>query len=132
MIVDQVEDRNPAAYNGMTPLHIASQRGHVNVCRLFLDNSDDSSPVTLDGKTPLDMARQSNNRTIVWLLKKNSMSRCVRWVHRCAWLGKKLSNPSIDGDFWTQDPWKVKKYRPFWDKGPVTLIIDHSNSIHSN
>ena len=94
MIVDQVEDRNPAAHDGMTPLHIASWRGHVNVCRLLLDNSDDSSPVTLDGKTPLDMARQSNNRTIVYLLKKNSMGRCVRWATSFCLFNKFISRPS--------------------------------------
>ena len=94
MIVDQVEDKNPAAYDGMTPLHIASQRGHVNVCRLLLDNSDDSSPVALNGKTPLDIARQSNNKTIVRLLKKNSMGRCVQWVTSSSLFNKFISRQS--------------------------------------
>ena len=39
--------------NGFTPLHIASERGHVNVCGLLLDAGADLEVRTPKGKTAL-------------------------------------------------------------------------------
>ena len=36
--MDKVEDKNPAAKNGVTPFHNAAHVGHFEICKLILEN----------------------------------------------------------------------------------------------
>ena len=35
LIIDHLEDKNPADYNGITPFHNASEKGHFDVCKVI-------------------------------------------------------------------------------------------------
>ena len=75
LIIENVQVINPRNEYGWTPLHEAAASGHLDICRLIVDNcenpkweilgqglqSHDYDPECRseapDGKTPLDMAR---------------------------------------------------------------------------
>ena len=36
IIFEEVEDKNPRDCLGMTPLHVAAQRGHLDICKIIM------------------------------------------------------------------------------------------------
>ena len=63
-----VEEKNPANFWRQTPLHLAAKRGHLDVCRIILENVKDKNPVGLDGWTPLDFAAENGHLEICELI----------------------------------------------------------------
>ena len=57
-MIKNLEDKNPADNKGMTPFHNASEKGHLDVCKLLIQNIDDKNPAALDGCTPLHLATE--------------------------------------------------------------------------
>ena len=53
LIIDNVEDKNPADNYGETPLHRAAEKGHTEICRMIIENVEDKNPANNNGKTPL-------------------------------------------------------------------------------
>ena len=54
-IVKRIGDVNPKCNgDGCTPLHTAAIHGHLEICKLLIDNVDDKSPTLYSGWTPLD------------------------------------------------------------------------------
>ena len=53
--MDSVEDKNPAAYDGDTPLHMAAKGGHLEIIRLLIDNGEDRRQ-TFNELTPIQIA----------------------------------------------------------------------------
>ena len=51
LCIDHVENKNPASNGGWTPLHSAASFGHLDICKLIIDNVDNKLPVNDDGKT---------------------------------------------------------------------------------
>ena len=41
MIIDNVTDKNPEDYSGITPLHWAAHYGHLSICQLIMKNCDE-------------------------------------------------------------------------------------------
>ena len=62
-------DKNPANKFGETPLHFAAMDGHLDVCRLIIDNVNDKHPVTNFGDTPKDLAVENNHVVVSQLFE---------------------------------------------------------------
>ena len=58
------ENKNPEDNSGWTPLHVAAQKGHLQVCMLIMDNLDNKNPGDDEGWTPLHWAAQNNHLKI--------------------------------------------------------------------
>ena len=72
--MSHLKDKNPRDYDGRTPLYLAAQNGHLEVCRLIIENIEDpelKNPHNNYGRTPLDAAASSGHREIVKLIVSN-------------------------------------------------------------
>ena len=65
--MENAEDKNPKINGGWTPLHIAAHEGHLEVCKLILEEQEveDKNPKNAEGKTPLDYATTNGHFNIV-------------------------------------------------------------------
>ena len=70
-IIGELDDKNPAGFNGVTPLYIAAERGHYDTCKLIIANVDDKNPAKPNGVTPLFMAAQNGHYRICKLFITN-------------------------------------------------------------
>ena len=66
--------RNPADKGGLTPLHIAAKRGHLDICEIILKNMDNKNknpeaPLH-HGNTPLHFAAKNGNLDVYNLIIK--------------------------------------------------------------
>ena len=41
---ENIDAKNPSGNNGITPLHIAVKEGHLEICRLIIENAKDKNP----------------------------------------------------------------------------------------
>ena len=60
---------------GMTPLHLASKLGHLEICKLLSKYVLDKNTLDSDGKTPHDLAISEHKWNIVSFLNKWSIIR---------------------------------------------------------
>ena len=60
---------------GMTPLHLASKLGHLEICKLLSKYALDKNTLDSDGKTPHDLAISEHKWNIVSFLNKWSLIR---------------------------------------------------------
>ena len=65
LIIDAIDNKNPADAYGNTPLHAAARSGHLEVVRLIVENITDKSPANNNGKTPLDVASNEEVRRLL-------------------------------------------------------------------
>ena len=63
-------NKNPADNEGYTPLHIAAQQGHLNVCKLIIENVIVKNPSSDKGETPLSLATQYSHEKVCKLFTK--------------------------------------------------------------
>ena len=49
---------SPSSFDKSTPLHYAALRGHMDICRLIINNVDNKHPVNKHGVTPKELAVQ--------------------------------------------------------------------------
>merc|ERR550532_388078 len=61
--MDNLSDKNPGTKSaratqaiGVTPLHLAAEKGHVALCKLIMENLVDKNPRCSSGTTPLSRA----------------------------------------------------------------------------
>ena len=54
-------NKNPAAYSGWTPLHSAAEHGHLNICKLIIENIVNKNSKTRKGVTPIHLAVMNGN-----------------------------------------------------------------------
>jgi len=66
-----VQDKNPATNDGKTPLHMAARRGHLDFCRVMLENVQDKNPADNHGLTPLHVAAEFGRLEIYHLIMDN-------------------------------------------------------------
>ena len=77
LIVDNVDDKNPAELNGNTPLHIAAHNGYFEICQLIIGNVNDKNPANKQGVTPSQLAANNGHNTYLqifsyeWILNEN-------------------------------------------------------------
>ena len=74
LIEDYKVDVNIPDHSGMTPLHLASKMGQLEICKLLCKYVLDKNSLDNDGKTPLDLAASVRKWNIVSFLK-NSKNR---------------------------------------------------------
>ena len=93
LIIECVEDKNPASDHGNTPLHWAAQSGHSEICRLIIDNINHKNPTNNRGITPLHLAAQNGHLTTCCLImeevcdKNPSDANGYTPLHLAAWYG---------------------------------------------
>ena len=56
--------KNPEEADGDTPLHSAAENGHVELCRLIMDEIEDIFPKTEDKITPLHLATRGGHTAV--------------------------------------------------------------------
>ena len=56
MIIERIEDKNPADRLGWTPLHVGALYGRLDVCKFIIENVSNKLPVDKFGSTPKDLA----------------------------------------------------------------------------
>ena len=54
-LLQNLTNKNPKDNLGDTPLHLASNKGHLQVCKLLMKNLTDKNPKGDGGDTPLTM-----------------------------------------------------------------------------
>jgi ankyrin repeat protein len=62
------KDKNPADFDGQTPLHWAAMFGYLEIVKLLLEHATDKNRADMDGKTPLHLAVEEGNLETVKLL----------------------------------------------------------------
>ena len=77
-IIKNVEDKNPADHDGITPLHLSARNGsrrkmivYLAICELIFENVDIKNPADNNGKTPLHLAAEFGFLDICNLIIKN-------------------------------------------------------------
>ena len=68
LIFEKVEDKNPANHARKTPLHMAANNGHLDVCRHIIENVEDKNPADHNGDTSLHCAANTQNLDIFRLI----------------------------------------------------------------
>jgi ankyrin repeat protein len=53
LILQYAKDKNPADFNGETPLQMAAGNGELEIVKLLLEHARDKNPADKDGETPL-------------------------------------------------------------------------------
>ena len=56
MILEEVDDKNPAMDDGWTPLHLAAKNGHLEIYKLISKNVSVKNPKTNSGVTAQELA----------------------------------------------------------------------------
>ena len=77
LLIENIADKNPAALNGSTPLHLAAKKGHVEIVRLIVETGVDKNSL-FNGKTPLDLVLETSFKsfTLYRLLSKDKFQLC--------------------------------------------------------
>ena len=65
LVIIEPEHKNPAAYDGLTPLHLAARNNHQDVLEYILEFVVDKNPKDMRGITPLHLASLNNHEKIV-------------------------------------------------------------------
>ena len=75
LILENVEEKNPKDSNSVTPLHLAAQMGHFEMCKLIIENVLERNPKNSNGNTPLHYAAQGGHLEVCQLIMKNLKKR---------------------------------------------------------
>ena len=61
-LIKVAKEKNPPNLYGKTPLHVASEFGHLDICQLIGGYINDKNPRDKNGMTPLQLAEISTSR----------------------------------------------------------------------
>ena len=78
-LIHNSEKKNPSNEKGMTPLHIAAERGFANVCKVIIANVDNKNPASDDGCTPLHLAAREGHLEIIKLIVETGVAKNSLW-----------------------------------------------------
>ena len=71
LMFENVQNKNPIDFQGITPLHYAAQNGHLEVCQLILENVQEKNPKSNDGWTPMHYAAHNGHTEVYQLILEN-------------------------------------------------------------
>ena len=77
LILENVDEKNPNCLDGISPLHVAAENGHLAICELIMNNLEVNykgfynSPKTLYGETPLHFAAKNGHLKVCQLFLEN-------------------------------------------------------------
>ena len=71
LIISNADVKNPAMDDGITPLHMAAEKGHYEICQLIISNVNEKNPASHDGFTPLHIATKHGHYKICNLIEKH-------------------------------------------------------------
>ena len=63
--MNHINEKNPPNDEGVTPLHLAAENGHLNVCEYIMMRIEEKNPADIYGVTPLDLAEGSDISTFL-------------------------------------------------------------------
>ena len=67
-----MDNKNPANNRGFTPLYVAAENGHIEVCKLIIENMVGEKNLTgPNGFTPIHLAVQNRHKEIYKILIEN-------------------------------------------------------------
>ena len=73
-MIENLTDKNPASKSsGLTPLHHAAESGHVEVCKLIMENVIDKNPHCLKRSTPLSRAMNNGKSEVCQLFHEKGI-----------------------------------------------------------
>ena len=67
LILDNVQEKNPIDFYGVTPLHEAAKNGHFETFKLIFENVTEKNPEDENSLTPLHYAAKNGHTDIVEL-----------------------------------------------------------------
>jgi ankyrin repeat protein len=70
LLLKHAEDKNPAAKDGLTPLHSAAEESYLKIVKLLLEHAEDKNPEVKEGHTPLHLATLNGHLEIVKIASK--------------------------------------------------------------
>jgi ankyrin repeat protein len=82
VLLEHGADINKAQNDGCTPLHMASQQGHVDVVRVLLEQGADINKAKNNGCTPLFMASQDGHVDVVRVLLEQGADITKTWDNK--------------------------------------------------
>ena len=82
LVIENIDNKNPAALNGSTPLHLAAKKGHLGIVRLIVETGVDKNCL-FNGQTPLDLVNETSFRSFTFykLLSKDKFQCFVTQAH---------------------------------------------------
>ena len=71
LIIKNITDINPLAYDGWTPLHAAAYAGHSRICELLMNSLLEKNPASCNGLTPFHLAAKAGHISVCTLFISN-------------------------------------------------------------
>ena len=71
MIIENLEDKDPVNFFGNNPLHLAAERGHLDICRLLVKSGVNKETQNHAGEIPLNLATINDNLRVGVFLISN-------------------------------------------------------------
>ena len=80
-------DINPPDNHKFTPFHYAAARGHLSICKFFIDSVSNKNPKCDQGATPLHLATANGHYLVCKLIienlyDKNPKMKSAIWGHK--------------------------------------------------
>ena len=60
--MDVIKDKNPTDQDKLTPLHLAAENGHEQICRLIMNAVLDKNPKVCNNRSDLNVKININNK----------------------------------------------------------------------
>ena len=62
--IDPEDDINPKGCMGRTPLHLATMKGHLEMCKMIINRITDINPIDDDKWSPLGIAYEHRHQEL--------------------------------------------------------------------
>ena len=69
MIIVRVKEKNPPNNYGKTPLHWSAAEGHLDICKLIIEDANNKNPSDQSRHTPLFYAKGRGHFEVVKLIE---------------------------------------------------------------